>query len=339
MGRTVVNKATGDPCLFCYTANATTQQRQIHAVRSISKTIDVQSRRILFRVGWLRSDRNAARPNGRRRRSGLHWLSRLPFMSPRPERITRTPRARPSPHRHHWFGTSFPQTELGDGTPNPHRICNGPDISWVIGGYSTAANFVDNDGFILTDDATSKPVTSSVGRIHAANSTGFGLATDDFGGTPLAYDCFRCHVTGGESLADNGGRRQENRPGVGGTWAEAGVQCEACHGPGSVHVASPQTVGLEVDGSATACAECHAREVGTDTTRSSTALLHRINRRRSCERARMRTSVARSAMIPMPQRFINGIEGFATGAMYATRKRTWPAIWARFSCKATMSNE
>ncbi|GJM26259.1 MAG: hypothetical protein DHS20C16_26740 [Phycisphaerae bacterium] len=158
----------------------------------------------------------------------------------------------------------FPQTELGDGTPNPPPNLQWADIAWVIGGYSTAANFVDNDGFILTDAATSKPVASSVGRIHAANSTGFGLASVDFGGTPLAYDCFRCHITGGESFADNGGRRQENRPGVGGTWAEAGVQCEACHGPGSAHVASPQAVGLEVDGSATACAECHTREVGAD---------------------------------------------------------------------------
>jgi hypothetical protein len=159
----------------------------------------------------------------------------------------------------------FPQTEAGLGTPDPPPGLQWADIAWVMGGYSTAANFVDRDGFILTDEATMSPVTSSVGRVQAANSTGFNVTgADDFAGTPFAYDCFRCHVTGAESFAENGGRRQENRVGVGGTWAESGVQCEACHGPGSAHVGDPQTVRLEVDGSATACAQCHARDVGVD---------------------------------------------------------------------------
>lgn len=160
----------------------------------------------------------------------------------------------------------FPETMTGDGVPNPPPGLQWSDVSWVVGGYSTSANFLDNDGFLLTVEDTAQRVASSVGRIQAANSTGFNVtAGADFGGTPFAYNCFRCHATGSESFDDNGGRRQENRAGIGGTWAEPGVHCEACHGPGSAHVGSPQTVVLNVDASASACAECHARDVGSDT--------------------------------------------------------------------------
>jgi hypothetical protein len=59
---------------------------------------------------------------------------------------------------------------------------------------------------------------------------------------------------------------QENRRGFLGTWAEAGVQCEACHGPGSKHVPNPSArrMFVDLDGSKT-CNQCHSRPFGTTT--------------------------------------------------------------------------
>jgi len=77
--------------------------------------------------------------------------------------------------------------------------------------------------------------------------------------TPLGYGyaCFRCHTTGPASLAANGGLRQDNRTGIGGTWIEDGGGCEACHGPGSLHVPNPTAGNIEVTGASDACNNCH----------------------------------------------------------------------------------
>jgi hypothetical protein len=77
---------------------------------------------------------------------------------------------------------------------------------------------------------------------------------------PFGEDCFCCHTTGPESLTMSGGRREENRPGIEGTWFEAGVQCEACHGPGSRHLVSPSGGDIIVDTGCNACATCHANQ-------------------------------------------------------------------------------
>ena len=46
-----------------------------------------------------------------------------------------------------------------------------------------------------------------------------------------------------------------------GTWTEPGVQCEACHGPSSLHVSDPRGVRPVVDRSPALCGECHYRGV------------------------------------------------------------------------------
>jgi hypothetical protein len=70
----------------------------------------------------------------------------------------------------------------------------------------------------------------------------------------LPYNCGTCHTTG---YSPNG--NQDDMPGIVGTWAEPGVQCEACHGPGSLHAANPQGVKPVIERDSELCGECHRR--------------------------------------------------------------------------------
>ena len=69
------------------------------------------------------------------------------------------------------------------------------------------------------------------------------------------YDCGTCHTTGYKPEGN-----QDGLPGLKGTWAEPGIQCESCHGPGSNHAASPYGVAMKVDRTADACGKCHSRD-------------------------------------------------------------------------------
>ena len=44
-----------------------------------------------------------------------------------------------------------------------------------------------------------------------------------------------------------------------GTWSEPGVQCEACHGPGSDHAKTTHKSSITIDRSSAACGQCHSR--------------------------------------------------------------------------------
>lgn len=122
------------------------------------------------------------------------------------------------------------------------------EISYVIGGYNWKALFVDNDGFIITGDEES--------------TTQFNLSNEALrlrgewaayhAGEELPYDCGACHTTGYSARG-----QQDNRAGMVGTFSLPGVQCEACHGPGSLHVNAPFSWNMEVDRSAAACTSCH----------------------------------------------------------------------------------
>lgn len=138
------------------------------------------------------------------------------------------------------------------------------DVAYVIGGSLKAANFVDVDGFLLTDGDTGQPVQFNLPHAQAGTVGYVPETGDQVTREPFDYDCFRCHVTGAESFETTGGQRQDNRPGVDGTWRQDGVQCEACHGPGSLHVPAPQMGNLRVEGSAAACGECHTSDLGID---------------------------------------------------------------------------
>jgi hypothetical protein len=127
-------------------------------------------------------------------------------------------------------------------SPPPGRAWS--DVAFVLGGFGWKANFVGNDGNLITGAATEYHLATGEWVSYRAGET-------------APYDCARCHTTGYSPTG-----HQDDRDGIVGTWQEAGVGCEACHGPGSAHVASRSADDIVVESSATLCGSCHARNAG-----------------------------------------------------------------------------
>ena len=144
------------------------------------------------------------------------------------------------------------------GVPDPPAGKTWNDVSFVIAGYTHGAFFVDMNGFVMTDGVESVNTGWALDFPPNGATSGFIPYKPDQA-EPLAYDydCFRCHTTGPQPQAADNPLSQEGRPGILGTWAEAGVRCEACHGPGSIHVPNPQLRNIFVDSTNDTCAKCH----------------------------------------------------------------------------------
>lgn len=163
----------------------------------------------------------------------------------------------------------YPAQAARAGVPQPPAGKSWLDVSYVVGGYIRKAQFIDQDGFLMTDDAEGVNTQWNLSLPRNGAQAGFAPHEDQGGFGPESrkpYDhaCFVCHTTGPASLDVNGGRFQEGRPGFEGTWVEDGVQCEACHGPGSRHLPNPAARDLFVDTQATTCNACHNRPFGQD---------------------------------------------------------------------------
>lgn len=117
------------------------------------------------------------------------------------------------------------------------------DVTYVIGGFGWKADFIDSQGYIVTGDAAQW-------NLETAEWAAFDSSTAP--GT-RAFDCGACHTTGYDS------RNPDNLPGIVGSWAENGVGCERCHGPGSQHALNPRDHRMQVDDTAQLCGECHHR--------------------------------------------------------------------------------
>ncbi|MBT7289827.1 MAG: hypothetical protein HN837_04985, partial [Chloroflexi bacterium] len=128
------------------------------------------------------------------------------------------------------------------------------DISYVIGGYNWKARFIDLDGYIYTGIAGDTTQYNFANPV-VGNDIGFVAY---HAGEQKPYSCGPCHTTG-----YNPDGHQDDLPGMVGTWAEDGIGCEECHGPGSNHAASPYGVALKIDRDSEACGDCHLR--GSDT--------------------------------------------------------------------------
>ncbi len=129
------------------------------------------------------------------------------------------------------------------------------DISYIIGGYFWKAIFVNSQGFILTGAPGSTDDSTYLNQFNFGNS-GLGLTPSwssyHAGQADLSFTCGACHATG----YDNGGN-QGDLPGIIGTWAQAGVRCERCHGPGSLHASNPKQNRMLVERDPSLCQECH----------------------------------------------------------------------------------
>jgi len=165
---------------------------------------------------------------------------------------------------------SFPAQAQRAGVPEPPVGFAWTDISWMVGGYTKKARFIDRDGFLLTSGGTG--VDSQWNLSFPSNGSEAGFAPfESERMEPLPYDesCFRCHTTGAQPFNPAEPRFQEGRPGLQGTWAEAGIQCESCHGPGSHHFGS-EGAEVVIDRSAifvdpngaNSCNDCHNRRAG-----------------------------------------------------------------------------
>jgi hypothetical protein len=148
----------------------------------------------------------------------------------------------------------YPFTEISD-LPEGYTW---NDISYVIGGYNWKARFMDQNGYIITNPPGE--VVTDTTYLNQYNFANPILLQDDgwvsyHSGEPqLEYDCGECHTTG-----YNHAGNQDGRPGIIGTWAEPGIKCEACHGPGSLHATNPRGFQMEIDRDAELCGKCHRR--------------------------------------------------------------------------------
>lgn len=139
----------------------------------------------------------------------------------------------------------FPYDDETGGVDDPPDGTTWADISYVLGGYSWAAVFVDQNGYVVTGDAAKWNFPNEQADLDAA----WGAYHS---GETLVFDCGECHTTGYRTEGHQG-----DREGVIGTWAFEGVQCEACHGPGSLHASDPYGHLMKMDRSNQLCGDCH----------------------------------------------------------------------------------
>jgi len=139
------------------------------------------------------------------------------------------------------------------------------DISYVVGGYNWRARFVDEEGYIITGD---EGATTQYNLFNPELELGDEWV-EYHPGEELPYDCGVCHTTGYSPQGN-----QDALPGLIGSWAEPGVQCEACHGPGSNHANHPASFQMQVERDAAGCAGCHAGGVPGDVDNSDNFISH-----------------------------------------------------------------
>jgi hypothetical protein len=146
----------------------------------------------------------------------------------------------------------YPFTEL----PELPEGVTWNDVTYVIGGYNWKARFIGKDGFIITGPAGDSSYLNQYNYANPIVGNDAHWVTYN-SGKEKAYNCGPCHTTGYSDWPPDS--HQDDLPGIVGTWAEPGITCERCHGPGSLHVESPRGVRLEVNRDAELCGECHRR--------------------------------------------------------------------------------
>ena len=136
-----------------------------------------------------------------------------------------------------YAAAKWQQSEAG-----PPPGTNWEDFIYVIGGFGWKARFIRPDGYIYT-----------------GSQVQYNLETNEWvayhEGEEKPYTCGECHTTGYTPVGN-----QNNLEGLEGTWVFEGVQCEECHGPGSLHAEDPYANEMEVPVSEwEKCGRCHRR--------------------------------------------------------------------------------
>ena len=150
-----------------------------------------------------------------------------------------------------------PYDAVTGGVPDPPLGLKWTDISYVIGGFGWKARYVGTDGYIVTGTATDK-TQWNFKNTYTGQGTGWVAY---HAGEKKPYTCGTCHTTGWIPCTDtkDGCKKQDGMEGMHGSFAAGGVQCEACHGPGSDHAKYPYLIQAEIDRSPEACGVCHRR--------------------------------------------------------------------------------
>jgi hypothetical protein len=121
------------------------------------------------------------------------------------------------------------------------------DISYVIGGANKKARFIDKKGYIIT---SAKDGSEAKTQYNIED----GSWSFYHKGEKTPYKCGPCHMTGYSKEGN-----QDGMEGMIGTWAEDGIGCEECHGPGASHVKQPSKATIKVDRKVESCGKCHQR--------------------------------------------------------------------------------
>lgn len=141
------------------------------------------------------------------------------------------------------------------------------DISYIIGGYNWKARFVDQQGYIIT--GADENATTQYNIYNGELKMGDEWVGYHAGEANLLNDCGSCHTTGYLPQGN-----QDGLPGSVGTWMADGVQCETCHGPGSLHANAPLAFRPIVDRDAESCGSCHSRDAQEDVNASDGFIQH-----------------------------------------------------------------
>ena len=139
------------------------------------------------------------------------------------------------------------------GVPMPPKGYTWAQVGWVLGGYHSNARFLDTLGYVIIGDTAQYNIPTNKWVAYEQILPGT---------KPYLYSCYKCHTTGASPIKTP---PFDPYPGIEGSWAEAGVGCEGCHGPASDHIGNPITIKPPKDGYAT-CNNCHARDRGASYT-------------------------------------------------------------------------
>ncbi|MCP2520118.1 hypothetical protein NLC26_02545 [Candidatus Aminicenantes bacterium AC-708-M15] len=125
------------------------------------------------------------------------------------------------------------------GVPKPDYV-GWSDILYVVG-FKWKTRYLNNEGYFITEKGRNQ----------------FNIETEKWAdyhaGEVKKYTCGECHTTGYDETGSTG------YPGIVGSWAFEGIQCEACHGPGSIHTKTRSPADIIVDRSSSLCGQCHIR--------------------------------------------------------------------------------